>query len=267
MSVVRRSRVLLSVYYAYMMEYRAEILLWALSNVFPLIMMGIWMEVGRDGRYEIAPVDFARYFLAVFIVRQFTVVWVIWEMEYHIVEGKLSPYLLQPIDPVWRFFAGHVAERITRLPFSICFIVLFFVMFPSAYWVPHPAAAAVAVLFVVLTFLMRFIMQYTSSMLAFWVERASATEHLMWIFYLFLSGLMAPLELYDPTMRTIALYTPFPYLVWYPSRLLVSGFDGAGVSVSLAQALTVMAVWGFGYFVLNRWLWRLGLKHYSAMGA
>lgn len=265
MSTARRARALLSVYYAYMLEYRAEILLWALSNILPLIMMGIWMEVGKDGSMELTPVDFARYFLAIFIVRQFTVVWVIWEFEFHVVEGKLSPYLLQPMDPVWRFMAGHVAERVTRLPFSILFVILFFVLYPDAIWTPGVIDAFWAIVFVVLTFLMRFLMQYTSGMLAFWFERASSVEHLMWLPYLFLSGLVAPLDVYPPLVREIVLYTPFPYLLWYPVKLLTHGIDATGVG--LFQALGVMGAWGLAYFALNRWLWRLGLKHYSAMGA
>ena len=32
---------MLSVYYAYMVEYRAELLFWVLSGTFPLILMGL----------------------------------------------------------------------------------------------------------------------------------------------------------------------------------------------------------------------------------
>jgi ABC-2 type transport system permease protein len=43
---LRLARVLLSVQYAYMLEYRAEIALWALSGLLPLIMLGLWIGAG-----------------------------------------------------------------------------------------------------------------------------------------------------------------------------------------------------------------------------
>jgi ABC-2 type transport system permease protein len=91
------SRTMLSVYYAYMVEYRAELLFWVLSGTFPLILMGLWAEAAQSGQFSLGPTALVRYFLAVFLVRQFTVVWVIWEFEREVVEGKLSPYLLQPL--------------------------------------------------------------------------------------------------------------------------------------------------------------------------
>mgnify|MGYP001006983376 CR=1 FL=1 len=43
---LRIARVLLATQYAYMLEYRAEIALWALSGVLPLIMLGVWQGSG-----------------------------------------------------------------------------------------------------------------------------------------------------------------------------------------------------------------------------
>ncbi|HEY9661491.1 MAG TPA: multidrug ABC transporter permease, partial [Allocoleopsis sp.] len=112
--IVRVTWTLLSVYYAYMLEYRAELFFWVLSSSLPFILMGVWVEAAQTGQFGLSALDFIRYFLAVFIVRQFTIVWVIWEFEREVVEGKLSFRLLQPIDPIWHHFFSHVAERIAR---------------------------------------------------------------------------------------------------------------------------------------------------------
>ena len=42
----RVARALLGSQYALMLEYRAEIALWALSGVLPLIMLGVWSGSG-----------------------------------------------------------------------------------------------------------------------------------------------------------------------------------------------------------------------------
>jgi ABC-2 type transport system permease protein len=134
--VITKAKAFLLVYYAYMLEYRAELFLWALSGTLPLILMGVWTKASAQGQFGLNPGEFARYFLIVFLIRQFTVVWVIWEFEKEVVEGRLSPRLLQPIDPVWHHVASHLSERLARLPFALALVGLFFLLYPQAIWVP-----------------------------------------------------------------------------------------------------------------------------------
>ncbi len=258
---LRIAGTLLSVYYAYMVEYRAELLLWVLSGSLPIILMGLWVEAARSGQFGLTSVDFARYFLAAFIARQFTVVWVIWEFEREIVEGRLSFRLLQPLNPIWHHFASHAAERLARLPFAFGLIVLFFLLYPQAFWFPSLTTLALFMVVVILAFALRFLMQYTLAMFAFWIERASALEQFWFLFYLFLSGLVAPLEVFPPLVREIVLWTPFPYLIYFPASLLV------GLPVNLGKSLLVMVIWTVLFFLAYRWLWRRGLRQYSGMGA
>ena len=259
--VLAVSRVLLSVYYAYMVEYRAELMFWVLSGSFPLIFMGIWAEAAQTGQFLLDPVTFVRYFLVVFLVRQLTVVWVVWEFERQVNEGKLSPFLLQPIDPVWRHFFSHVSERFARLPFIIVLVVIFFLLYPQAAWVPTPQALGVGLLVICLSFCLRFIIQYTFAMLAFWTERANALEQLWYLIYIFLSGMVAPLEVFPEAVRTVVLWTPFPYLIYFPANVII------GQPTDWVQGFLAIAGWSLLFLALNRWLWRRGLRQYSGMGA
>ncbi|NDJ19361.1 multidrug ABC transporter permease [Myxacorys almedinensis A] len=259
--VLRIMKTFATVYYAYMVEYRAELLLWVLSGSLPIILMGVWTQAAQRSDFGLSPVEFARYFLAVFLVRQLTVVWVIWEFEREVLEGKLSFRLLQPIDPVWHHVFSHVSERLARIPFAILLIVLFFVLYPTAIFVPNIATIALFFLAAGLAFALNFLIQYTLAMVAFWTERASSLQEFWFLFYLFLSGAIAPLVVFPQTVRTIALFTPFPYLINFPASILV------GLPVNLIQGFLVMLAWCAGFFALNRWLWRRGLKQYSGMGA
>ncbi|PSN17725.1 multidrug ABC transporter permease [filamentous cyanobacterium CCP5] len=258
---LRKIWTFLLVYYAYMVEYRAELLFWVLSGTFPLILMGIWAQAAQSGQFSLAPTELVRYFLAVFLARQFTVVWVIWEFEREVVQGKLSPYLLQPIDPVWRHFFSHVAERFARLPFVFVLIGLFLLLYPQAGWWPTPTNLILALLAVSGSFCLRFLMQYTFALLAFWTERASAIEQFWFLIYTFLSGMVAPLELFPEAVRAIVLWTPFPYLIYFPASLLINRPE------NVLQGFVTMALWAAVFFGLNRWLWHQGIRQYSGMGA
>lgn len=257
----RISRTLISVYYAYMLEYRAELLFWVLSGTLPLILMGVWVEASQTGQFGLSSIDFIRYFLAVFLVRQFTVVWVIWEFEREVVEGKLSFRLLQPLDPGWHHLASHFAERFARLPFAVLLVGLFFWLYPQAIWVPSLTNVLLCLFTLLLAFILRFVTQYTFSMFAFWLERAYAIEQFWFLFYLFLSGMIAPLEVFPPLMREIVMWTPFPYMINFPASILI------GLPVNVERGLLIMIDWIIIFWLLNRWLWKKGLKHYSGMGA
>ncbi len=252
---------LFSVHYAYMLEYRAEIVLWALSGTLPFILMGLWLEASQGGDFPLESVDFARYFLAAFIVRQFNVVWVVWEFEKEVVEGKLSMRLLQPLDPVWHHVAAHLAERGARLPFIGVLVLVFFALYPDAFWVPTLGQFLLWIGVVLLGFILRFLIQYTFSLLCFWIERANAIEQFWFLFYLFFSGMVAPLEVFPESVRQVVLWTPFPYMIHFPAALLV------GLPVNVLPSLAIMCGWVAIFWIINRWLWRRGLRQYSGMGA
>lgn len=258
---LRIARTFLSVYYAYMVEYRAELIFWVLSGSFPLIFLGLWNQAAQSTDLGITPAELARYFLGVFFVRQFTVVWVIWDFEKEVVQGKLSPLLLQPVDPVWRHFFGHMAERVTRMPFILLLLGLFCLLYPDAVWRPTPYACFWGTIALLMALCLRFLIQYTFALLAFWVERASSIEQVWFLFYVYLSGIVAPLALFPEPVREFALWTPFPYLIYFPTSLLI------GLPVDLFRGLLTMTLWGAIALVINRKLWRSGLKHYSGMGA
>ena len=260
-SLLKKAKIILLAHYAHMLEYRAEIFLWALSNSLPIILMGVWIEAAQDGNFPLNSLDFARYFFSIFIIRQFTTIWVIWEFEREIVEGKLSFRLLQPIDPVWHHVASHLAEKMTRVPLIILFGGLFFVLYPEAIWIPTPTNIILGIFAIAMAFILRFTIQYTFAMLAFWTERASAIQQFWFLFYMFLSGAIAPLEVFPLTVRQVVEWTPFPYMMHFPATVIM------GLPVKFGQSILVILGWTILFAIANRWLWRKGLRQYSGMGA
>lgn len=265
----RKIRTLLSVHFAEMVEFRAELFFWMVATGLPLIMMGIWVPAAGDGKFDMTGPDVARYYLAVFFVRQFTIVWVIYHFEWLVVTGRLSSMLLQPIHPLFRFFFAHLSEQAARLPIVIVMIVAVVLIYPAAtqdadgaFWLPSWIDVLTVVGLIYFTLLLRYLLQCILCTLAFWTERSSQFETALFLPYMYLSGLFAPLEAFDEPVRDVVLWTPFPYMLWFPANVL-TGRE----TVPLWQGFLVMAAWAAIFWIVHRILWKLGLKQYSAMGA
>ncbi len=252
---------LLTTQYALMLEYRAEIALWAISGILPLIMLGLWSDTNAGNYYGVSNSEITSYFISAFFVRQFTVVWVMFSFEEDNIEGRLSPFLLQPIKPFWRYLTSHLAEQFTRIPFVFLILLLVYLVLPRSIWFPSAPNFLVGIIAIFLAFIVRFLLHWTFSMLCFWNERVSAIEKLLLIPYLFLSGLLAPIEAFPPMVRTIAMATPYPYLLSFPSKII------SGQDVNILNVFMVLIGWGVFFLTLSIFAWRKGVRHYSAMGA
>ena len=247
--------------YALMLEYRAEITLWALSGTLPLIMLGLWLGSGSLNEVFTDSKSIARYFISVFIVRQFTAVWVMYSFEEDQIEGRLSPYLLQPMCPFWRYFFSHIAEQISRFPIVIIMMIILFSFLPQFFWIPKFTNFILTFVFVFWGFILRFLLHWSFSMLCFWNERASSIERLLLIPYIFLSGLVAPLESFPSHISNFALLTPFPYFISMPAKILSEN------SVDYTKYLLAMVFWSLTLLSTSLYLWKKGVRKYSGMGA
>ncbi|WP_398331587.1 multidrug ABC transporter permease, partial [Vulcanococcus sp.] len=176
---LRIAAALLSSQYAYMLEYRAEIALWALSGVLPLIMLAVWQGSAGAAATGLTPQGLGRYFLAAFVVRQFSVVWLIHVFEEDALQGKLAPQLLQPLQPLWRYLAAHVAEQATRVPFVALMLAGVLLLQPELLWLPSPGQLLLGIAAVQAAFMLRFLLQTLVAMLCFWSERAAALDRLL----------------------------------------------------------------------------------------
>ena len=254
-------RALLTTQYANMLEYRVEIALWALSGVLPFIMYTLWSSSSSGTSLDFGAQGLARYFLSAFLVRQFSVVWVVFAFEEDALLGRLSPYLLQPLHPLWRYVATHLAEQATRLPFAVGIAAVFFLLNPEAFWLPMPGQFLLSWLATWMAFSIAFLLQSLIACLCFWSERASALERLLFVPFLFLSGLLAPLAAFPQAVRDVAQWTPFPYLIDFPARLL------AGLPVDVGRGLLAQLIWLALLLPLVLLLWRAGVRRYTAMGA
>ena len=252
---------LLKVQYSNMLEYRVEIALWAISGIVPFFMLNIWTNNNLNESININNIMLSRYFLSAFFVRQFSVVWVVFSFEEDALLGKLSPYIIQPLNPFFRYFTQHIAEQITRFPFALIIAIIFFVFNPESIWFPNFIFLFLSCISTFLSFLIQFLIQSIIACLCFWTEKASAIERLFYIPTLFLSGLLAPVASFPKYVKSWIYLTPFPYLIDFPANLL------SGNKTNISGGFIMQILWIFLLFPLFIKFWHAGTKKYTAMGS
>ena len=246
--------------YSNMLEYRAEIALWAISGIIPFFMLNIWTNNELHETINLTSKEIARYFLSAFFVRQFSVVWVVFTFEEDSLLGKISPYLLQPLHPFSRYLFQHIAEQITRFPFALIISIVFFTLNPDSFWLPSLGIFFISLLSTFMSFLIQFLMQSIIACFCFWTEKASSLEKLLFIPTLFLSGLLAPVRSFPVSIKSWVYLTPFPYLIDLPANIL------SGNKINIFSGLAIQLVWILLFYIIFNMIWKIGSKKYTAMG-
>jgi ABC-2 type transport system permease protein len=140
-------------------------------------------------------------------------------------------------------------------------VVLAFIFHP----VLSPAPWAIILFFpaLLLAFMVRFLLEWTLSLSAFWTTRVGAINQIYFVLMLFLSGQFAPLALLPQPVQIIANILPFQWLVSYPIELVSGRFSLNEAFIGLG----VQVAWLIVSYILFKIVWRAGVKVYSAVGA
>ena len=246
-------------------QYRAAMSIWMIGRVLePIIYLVVWSTVaesrgGGVGGYEAR--DFAAYYIVLMVVNQFTFSWIMFEFEYRVRHGVFSALLLKPIHPIHGDIADNIAYKVLTsvliFPTAGVLILLFDPRF-------HVEAWAVAAFFpaLLLAFAVRFFLEWTLSLAAFWTTRVAAINQMHFVLALFLSGRIAPLSLLPGPIQTLADILPFRWTIAFPVEL----FLGRLTVQEAWTGFAMQGVWLILSLVTLSLLWRSSLRRYSAVG-
>jgi ABC-2 type transport system permease protein len=247
------------------LQYRVSLIIWLIGLVLqPVIYLVVWSTVasssgGNVGGYHRS--DFAAYFIVLMLVNHMTFSWVIYGMDARIRQGSFSPLLLRPVHPIHADISENMTYKLLTFVVMVpATVVLVLVFRPTLHPQPWEAAAFVPAL--LLAFVLRFLLEWTISMVAFWVSRMSAIDQMYYVAMLFLSGQVAPLSLFPVPVRIVASALPFRWVVSFPVELLL----GRLTLTATLQGFAIQGAWIVAVFGLFTVMWRKGIARYSAVG-
>ncbi len=247
---------------AEIVAYRAEMVIWILSATLPLVMLALWNAAAAEGPIAgFGQVEFARYFTITLLVRQLTGAWVLWELNYLIRTGELSPWLLRPLSPLWYNLASTISAVPLRVLVLCPIILVLFLWRPEIAFTPSLSQVLMFGLSAFLAFLITWLIQAAFGMLAFWVDQSQGLYQAWFAIWAALSGYFLPLALLPEWLAGTARWLPFHASLGAPIDIL-TGTEAAPLELLAVQLGWVAVALGV---VLS--LWRVGVRRYGAFGA
>lgn len=249
------------------LQYRGGLVIWTIGLVLePVIYLAVWSTVARSQGGSVGGFgasDFAAYFLVALVVNQATFTWIMWEMEYWIRQGNLSPLLLRPVHPIHRQLAVNLTFKLLTLAVVVPAALILGVVFRPNFAGIEPWTAVAFAPALILAIALRFAIEWTLALAAFWITRVTAVNQLYYVAFLFLSGQAVPLLLLPGPVQTLAEWLPFYRTLGFPVELLLGRLSPYDAAVGLAAQI----VWLAAMVVVLNWVWARGIRQYSAVGA
>jgi ABC-2 type transport system permease protein len=251
------------------MAYRGDFFLGSILRFLPLITtILLWQAVyAGSGKQQLAGYSFREmiaYLLLVHISRMFSSMpGLAVGIAYDIREGAIKKYLLQPLDLIGYLVSYRIAHKVTYIATSFLpYLCLFWVCAGFFDGWPDGSILLAYAASLLLGFAVGFFFEATIGMVGFWFLEVSSFLYVINTLNFFISGHMFPLDLLDPVWVSLFKCLPFQYLAYFPAAVFLGKIRGA----ALAQGLLIELAWAVGLILLARWLYRRGLRHYSAFG-
>jgi ABC-2 type transport system permease protein len=248
-------------------QYRASLLMYLLYwLVSPIVYLAVWTTVANtQGEVKgLTANDFATYYMLLLVVDQLTTNITIHILAYKIQDGTLSSELIRPVHPILtNTLVNNIAfKALTFMVFIPVWGVLILLFRPdfSAVTLPNVLTAIPAI---ILGFGLNFLLGAIITILAFWTTRVYSLSEFYYAISLLFSGQFVPLQLMPEVVQKIAQYLPFQYFIYFPVQI-IQGWLSPEV---IWRTFSVGLIWFFIALALFLFVWREGVKRFSAVGA
>jgi ABC-2 type transport system permease protein len=248
-------------------QYRANLLMYLLYwLVSPIIYLAVWTSIAhsKGSVNGFTANDFVTYYMTLLVVDQVTSNIVIHTFAYKVQDGSLSGELIRPIHPMLtNALVNNIAfKALTIMGFIPVWVLLFFLYKPDYSHLTF-TGILIALPAMIIGFLVGFLLSAAITSLAFWTTRVYSIHEFYYAMILLFSGQFVPLPLMPKLIQDIAQYLPFQLLIYFPIQLILGKLSSA----QIIQGYVVGSIWLIVAISVFTWVWRNGVKRFSAVGA
>jgi ABC-2 type transport system permease protein len=203
------------------------------------------------------------YIAGVGVIGALSRTWVADEIERDVHRGRLSTYLLKPIE----YFRLQLTHDIARKQISGWFSVFTYILvifLVRQYFIVNTDILRWLLFFVSIgcVVLLRFLLLFMIGLFSFWLIRIGGVQFSFDIFLRIMSGSTVPLEFFPPTLETAARLLPFAYMQYFSMQIYLERISTFEAVKGIGIQLFWIAVLAF----LAKIFWQKALKRYESVG-
>ncbi|HKY73732.1 MAG TPA: ABC-2 family transporter protein [Patescibacteria group bacterium] len=177
--------------------------------------------------------------------------------------GDLSLYLVRPVQFFVYWFSRDLADKAQNIIFSTAELTAIYFIFRPPLILPNSITPVVLTCIAVLGgVLLYYFVNMIFGFLGFWASDVWAPRFLFFTVMFFTSGSLFPLDIFPQQVVRIFSYTPFPYLVFFQTKLWLSQLPPD----QIVRGFSLMILWIITCGILAIGMWKKGIVDYTAEG-
>lgn len=248
------------------LEYRTEFFIsllgWSVRLVLYLFIFHAVFQVNNviaDYTYS----DIVVYFLLMQILMAFIFSRSGFAVANAIQTGDFSNFLLKPISYIAYETISEFSKNLLRsLMGGIAFGVILFIVKSSFFLQLSFLSVILAFVSMVIAYLLNQFIVMIIALLAFWIVASSRLLYMFFAILTIFSGMSIPINFYPEKFQNIVYLTPFPYIFYFPSQLLMNRLDFP----QILQMFTYQIGFTLLCYLIVKTMLFFGTRKYEAVG-
>ena len=186
------------------------------------------------------------------------------EIASEINHGRLSSYLLKPVNFMLYTLFRDLSEKSINLVSSIIEVIgLILIFLIKLQWPQDVHTWLLFLASIAGATWLYFILSFMTGCWGFWTSESWGPRFLLELFLEFTAGVFFPLDVLPQLAQQIIKSFPSPYLVFFPLQIFLGKLNSTQIiNGFLTQMFWILAISG-----LARRVWSKGMQNYSAVGS
>jgi ABC-2 type transport system permease protein len=247
--------------------YRLNFILWRVRSTLQLLLVYfIWWAVFQTEQQAFGYTErtILTYILLAAIIRAIILSSRVGDLASAINNGDVVNFLIKPLNVIKYYFSRDLADKLLNISFVIIEINLIILLLkPNLVFQTQLNTIGLFILATLIGLILYFAISLIFSMSAFWWENSAwGPQFILMIFLEGFGGGLFPIDILPKNISQILLLTPFPYLIYFPSKLYL----GTLPSGEVLTGFVILIFWTIIMWILAFKMLNAGLKSYSAVG-
>jgi ABC-2 type transport system permease protein len=247
--------------------YRLNFILWRFRVVLNILLpLFLWTAVfDRNpvvGTYD--KTQFISYLVYGNLIGTFAFGTRTFDISSDINDGKIINTLLKPVSYFGYNLAKELADKLVNFLMAVFEVLILIWVFRLQ--INSPSNLVLFFPILVNSILISYFINLVLSFIGFWTTEVWPIRFIFITLLFFLSGNYFPLDILPEPIYRLILFTPFPYIFYLPTKLLISSESMKQFSNETISLVTMSYIWLFCSYLIAKLTWTKGIKSFSFWG-